>query len=62
LDDAGFESRQGQEIFLFFKTSRLALRPTQLSSEMVLGLITVVELPESEFTSLSHPMPTLRMS
>jgi hypothetical protein len=29
MDDPGFEYRQGQEIFLFSKSSRLALSSTQ---------------------------------
>jgi len=37
MDDAGFDSSQGQEIFLFSKMSRLALGPVQLPAQWVLG-------------------------
>ena len=29
MDDQGFDSRKGQESYLFSKTSRLAMGPTQ---------------------------------
>jgi hypothetical protein len=37
LDNPGYESWQGQEIFLFSKLSRLALGPTQPSVYLVPG-------------------------
>jgi len=36
LDDLGLESQQGQEIYLFSKTSRLALGATQPPTEWAL--------------------------
>jgi hypothetical protein len=39
MDDAGFDSSQGQEIFLFSKMSRPALWPNQPPVQWVLGVI-----------------------
>jgi hypothetical protein len=41
LDDGGFQSRQGLEIFLFTTVSRPALGPTQASLKWVLGALSL---------------------
>jgi len=41
LDGVGFDFQQRQEIFLFSKTSRPPVRPTQLPVKWVPGLIFV---------------------
>jgi hypothetical protein len=47
MDCVGFDFRQRQEIFLFSKTSRLAVRPTQLPVKWVPGLIHVSKAAEA---------------
>jgi hypothetical protein len=55
---SGFESRRGQAISVFFKTSRLALGPTQLFIQEVLG---VFPSRGMELTIHFHVAPELRM-
>jgi hypothetical protein len=37
-DELGFTSWQGQQLFLFYTTSRIALQPTHLPIQWILGL------------------------
>jgi hypothetical protein len=53
-EEWGFNSQQGQEIFLFFAASRLALLPTQSPFQWELGAVSMgVEQQEHE-TDHSH--------
>jgi hypothetical protein len=49
LDDQGFESWQGLEIFLFTTLSRPVLGPTQPPNQWIPGVLSLaVKLPEHE--------------
>jgi len=48
LDDPGFESRRGQKIFIFSKTSILVLGPTQTPLKEVLWFFPGVKAPGHE--------------
>ena len=62
LHGPGFETSQDQEIFLFFKTSRPALWPTQPPVQWPRGFIPVIKWASDKLTTHIQPVPRLRMS
>jgi hypothetical protein len=62
LDDPGFESRYGKEIFLFSKKSRTALGPPSLPFSTHLGSFPEKNSDSVKLTTDFHLVPRLRVS